>query len=163
MLAEAKGEERMDVHEQFEAAHAEHADILEFLNVWEEALDLNASTNSDIRCHGLRRLQSMEGKIVEIWEHWEHCHKEEDDANEPLFRFASPADRERLKDEHFRLYRGNYEFRREMEFTTASSTGELVLKGQKLLAELRAHIAFEEDLLRRLEHEHRAMATAAAQ
>ena len=150
----------MDLHQQFEAAHEEHADILEFLNVWEEALDLAASANSDIRCHGLRRLQSMESKIVEIWE---HCHKEEDDVNEPLFRFASPVDRERLKDEHFQLYRGNYEFRREMEFTTASSTEELVNKGQKLLAELRAHIAFEEDLLRRLEHEQAEIAVAAAQ
>lgn len=150
----------MNLHQQFDAAHEEHADILEFLNVWEEALDLSASANSDIRCHGLRRLQSMEGKIVEIWE---HCHKEEDDENEPLFRFASPVDRERLKDEHFQLYRDNYEFRREMEYTTASSTEELVLKGQKLLVELRTHIAFEEDLLRRLEHEQAEMAVAAAQ
>lgn len=150
----------MDLHRAFQEAHEEHADILEFLTIWEEALQLIASEDCDVRCTGLRQLQAMESKIVEIWE---HCHKEEDEAEAPLFRFASPVDRERLKDEHFQLYRDNYEFRREMEFTTASSTGELALKGQKLLAELRAHIAFEEELLGRLEREQLQIAVAAAQ
>ncbi len=149
----------MDLHQEFQAAHTEHTDILEFLNIWEDALHLIASDDCDTRCHGLRQLQAMEGKIVEIWE---HCHKEEDEPDSPLFRFASPPDRERLKEEHFELYRGNYEFRREMEFTTSSFTADLVLKGQRLLAELRAHIAFEEELLRRLEHEQLQMAVAAA-
>jgi hypothetical protein len=144
------GEERMDLHREFEGAHAEHADILEFLNIWEDALKLIASDDCDTRCHGLRQLQAMEGKIVEIWE---HCHKEEDDPAAPLFRFAEPADRERLKEEHFRLYRANYEFRREMEYTTSSFTGDLVLQGQMLLAALREHIAYEEELLRRFEHD----------
>jgi hypothetical protein len=140
----------MNLHQQFEAAHAEHADILEFLTIWEEALALIASDDCDTRCTGLRQLQAMEGKIVEIWE---HCHKEEVDPQEPLFRFAEPAERERLKDEHFQLYRDNYEFRREMEFTTSSSTEALVAKGQRLLAALRGHIAFEEELLRRFERD----------
>ncbi|HEY6947106.1 MAG TPA: hypothetical protein VI431_18350 [Candidatus Acidoferrum sp.] len=150
----------MDLHRAFQEAHEEHADILEFLSIWEEALQLAASDDCDTRCTGLRQLQAMEGKIVEIWE---HCHKEEDDPEEPLFRFASPADRERLKDEHFQLYRDNYEFRREMEFTTSSFTGDLVQKGELLLAALRAHIAFEEELLRRLEHEQSELTVAAAQ
>lgn len=150
----------MDLHRAFQEAHEEHADILEFLTIWEEALQVAASDDCDTRCTGLRQLQAMESKIVEIWE---HCHKEEDDTEAPLFRFASPADRARLKDEHFQLYRDNYEFRREMEFTTSSSTEELVLKGQKLLAELRAHIAFEEDLLKRAEHQQSELTLAAAQ
>ena len=147
----------MDLQQQFEAAHAEHADIMEFLNTWEEALCLIACDNYDMRCHGLRQLQAMEGKIVEIWE---HCHKEEDDPESPLFQFAEPAERDRLKKEHFRLYRANYEFRREMEFTTSSFTGDLVLQGQKLLAALRVHIDYEEELLRRFEHEQLAVAVA---
>ncbi len=150
----------MDLHKAFQEAHEEHADILEFLKIWEEALNLIASEDCDTRCMGLRRLQAMEGKIVEIWE---HCHKEEDDPEGPLFQLSSPPDRERLKVEHFELYRDNYEFRREMEFTTSSFTGDLVLRGQRLLATLRAHIAYEEELLRRLEHEQLEMATTAAQ
>lgn len=150
----------MDLHKALQEAHDEHADILEFLKIWEEALNLIASEDCDTRCTGLRHLQAMEGKIVEIWE---HCHKEEDDPEEPLFQLASPADRERLKDEHFQLYRDNYEFRREMEYTTSSFTADLVMKGQRLLAELRAHIAYEEELLVRLEHEQLETATAAAQ
>jgi hypothetical protein len=73
------------------------------------------------------------------------------------------VDRERLKDEHFQLYRDNYEFRREMEFTTSTHTEDLVQKGQRLLAALRAHIAFEEQLLKKLEHEQSQLAAAAAQ
>jgi hypothetical protein len=150
----------MDLHRALQEAHEEHADILDFLNIWEEALQLAASEDCDVRCTALRQLQAMEGKIVEIWE---HCHKEEDDPEEPLFRLASPPDRERLKDEHFQLYRDNYEFRREMEFTTSSFTGDLVAKGQRLLEELRSHIAFEEELLRQLAQEQTQMAVAAAQ
>jgi hypothetical protein len=150
----------MDPQRVFQEAHAEHADILEFLNIWEEALKLIESDDCDTRCTGLRHLQAMEGKIVEIWE---HCHKEEDEPDSPLFHFASPPDRERLKEEHFQLYRDNYEFRREMEYTTSSFTGDLVARGQRLLTALRAHIAYEEELLGRLEHEQLEMATAPAQ
>ena len=149
----------MDLHQAFEAAHAEHADILDFLNIWEDALKLIADDDCDTRCLGLRQLQTMEGKIVEIWE---HCHEEEDDPESPLFRFASSADRERLKEEHFHLYRANYEFRREMEFTTSSATNDLVAQGKKLLTALREHIANEEELLERFEAEQLHLAGTAA-
>jgi hypothetical protein len=150
----------MDLHQEFEAAHAEHADILEFLNEWEDALQLIASDDCDARCHGLRQLQAMEGKIVEVWE---HCHKEEDDPDSPLFRLAQPADLGRLREEHFQLYRANYDFRREMEFTTSSFTGDLVLQGQRLLSALRGHIAYEEGLLQLFEHDPLHVAEAVAQ
>ena len=140
----------MDLRHEFETAHAEHEDILEFLNNWEDALKLIADDDCDTRCHGLRQLQAMESKIVEICE---HCRREEEDPASPLFLFAGAADRDQLKDEHFRLYRANYEFRREMEFTTASFTSDLVLQGQRLLAALRDHIAYEEGLLKRFEAE----------
>ena len=151
----------MDLHREFEAAHAEHADILEFLNTWEAALHLLESDDCDIRCDGLRRLQGMEGKIVEVWE---HCHKEEDEPDSPLFRFAKPTDLDRLREEHFQLYRANYDFRRELEFTTSSSTGDLILQGQRLLSALRDHITYEEGLLQRFErdllHQGEALAQA---
>jgi len=140
----------MDLHQAFEAAHTEHAEILDFLNVWENTLNLLSDPDCDVRCQGLRQLQSMEHKIVEVCE---HCRQEEEDPDSPLLRFAEAADRARIKDEHFRLYRANYEFRREMEFTTSSFTDDLVLQGQRLLKALREHIACEEELLRRFEVE----------
>jgi hypothetical protein len=138
----------VDVRHEFEAAHNEHEDILEFLTVWEDALELIASNDCDTRLKGLRQLQGMEGKIVEICE---HCRREEEDPDSPLFRFAAEEERSHMKEEHFRLYRANYEFRREMEYTTASSTEELVLQGQTLLAALREHISYEESLLKQFE------------
>ena len=150
----------MDLHRAFESAHAEHAEILDFLNVWEDALKLIADADCDTRCQGLRQLQAMEGKIVEVCE---HCRQEEEDPESPLLRFAEAADRARIKDEHFRLYRANYEFRREMEFTTSSFTDDLVLQGQRLLKALREHIACEEELLRRFEVEQLHLAEAVAQ
>lgn len=140
----------MDLRHKFETAHAEHEDILEFLNHWEDALKLIAADDCDTRCHGLRQLQAMESKIVEICE---HCRREEEEPESPLFLFAGAGDHDRLKDEHFRLYRANYEFRREMEFTTASFTNDLVLQGQRLLTALRDHIAYEEGLLKHFEAE----------
>ncbi len=149
----------MELHWAFEAIHTEHADILEFLNLWGDALNEMASDDCDTRWAGLRRLQAMEEKIAEVCE---HCRQEEEDPESPLFRFAQAADRGRMKDEHFRLCRANYEFRREMEFTTSSFTGDLVLQGQRLLTALRGHIAYEEGLLRRFEHEQMDLAVAVA-
>jgi hypothetical protein len=150
----------MNLHQAFESAHAEHAEILQFLNTWEDALKLIADPDCDVRCHGLRELQGMESKIVEVCD---HCRKEEEDPDSPLLRFAEAADRARIKDEHFRLYRANYEFRREMEFTTSSFTDDLVLQGQRLLKALRDHIACEEELLRRFEIEQLHLPEAVAQ
>jgi hypothetical protein len=150
---------RMDLRQEFENAHAEHDEILEFLNVWEDALKLLADDDCDTRCHGLRQLQAMESKIVDICE---HCRREEEDPGSPLFLFAEEADRGRMKDEHFRLYRANYEFRREMEFTTTSNTNDLVVQGQKLLSALRGHIVYEEGLLKRFEKDHLQLSEAVA-
>lgn len=76
----------MDLHQEFETAHAEHAKILDFLKIWEDALQLVASNHLDVRCLGLRHLQMMKRKIADICE---HCRKEEEDPESPLFRFAN--------------------------------------------------------------------------
>jgi hypothetical protein len=52
----------MDLRQEFENAHIEHEEILEFLNDWEDALRLIADDDCDTRCHGLRQLQAMESK-----------------------------------------------------------------------------------------------------
>lgn len=141
----------MDLHQEFESAHAEHAEILDFLKIWEDVLKLVASDDFDARCLGLQELQAMEGHIAEICE---HCRREEQDPESPLFRFAGAEDRSRLKDEHFRLHQANYEFRRELVFTTSTFSSELIPQGQKLLDALRGHIAYEERLLRGFELDH---------
>lgn len=78
----------MDLPRAFQEAHREHADILEFLNIFEEVLQLAASDDCDARSTGLRQLQATEGKIVEIWE---HCHKEEDAPNGAPFSVCFPC------------------------------------------------------------------------
>ena len=149
----------MSLFEQFEHAHAEHAEILEFLKVWEDSLNLLTSNDSETRHQSLRFLQNLEPKIADICE---HCRREEDDPESPLFRFAESADRGRMKDEHFRLFRANYDFRTEMQFATVSSTAELAQQGQRLLAALRGHILYEEGLLKRFEQEQLAVPELAA-
>jgi hypothetical protein len=149
----------MDLHQEFESAHAEHAEILKFLKLWEGALKLVAGDDLDARCLGLEQLQAMEGEIAEICE---HCRKEEEDPESPLFRFADAEDRSRLKDEHFRLYQANYQFRREMALTTSTFSSELVPQGEKLLDALRDHIDFEERLLRGFEFDHLRLPEALA-
>jgi hypothetical protein len=144
----ARREERMDLQRQFDIAHHEHQDILEFLNSCQDALMLLESDQSDVRHKGLSDLKQMREKIADICE---HCKREEEDPDSPLFRFAQVADRGRMKDEHFRLYRANYEFRRELELTEPAYTGDLILLGQKLLSTLRGHILYEEGLLKRFE------------
>ena len=149
----------MDLQREFETARREHQDILGFLDVWEGALTLIEDDDLDVRCEGLRQLQGMEQQIAGICE---HCRREEEDPESPLFRFAQEADRGRMKDEHFRLQRANYEFRKEMEFTTTSDTDDLVALGRKLLDSLRGHITYEDGLLKRFEDNQVDRAVAAS-
>jgi hypothetical protein len=149
----------MDLHQEFETAHREHQDILEFLTVWEHALKLLESDNLDLRCEALHQLQKMEQRIAGICD---HCRREEEDPDSPLFRFAQESDRDRLKDEHFHLHQANYQFRKEMEFTTTSDTSDLVFLGHELLSALRSHVAFEDGLLERFKAEQSAPLAAAA-
>jgi hypothetical protein len=155
-----QGEASMDLQHQFESAHKEHQEILEFLDAWEGVFQLLESADSEERLRGLRQLQGMEPKIAEICE---HCRREEEDPESPLFLFAESADRGRMKDEHFRLFRANYDFRTEMQFATVSSTAELAQQGQRLLAALRGHIVYEEGLLKRFESMQLHMAEAVAE
>jgi hypothetical protein len=137
----------MDLQSELVNAHKEHEEILGFLAAWENTLDQAASEDYEIRLRGLRQLQGMEGNIAAICD---HC-QEEETSGSPLFVFTADAERTRLKDEHFQLHRANYEFRQEMEFTTASHTEDLCSQGRSLLAALRQHIAYEEELLKRIE------------
>ena len=149
----------MDLQHEFDTAHREHHDILEFLDHWENALSFLDSSNLDLRSEGLHQLHHMEERIAGICD---HCRREEEDPDSPLFRFAQEADRGRMKDEHFRLDRANYEFRRELEYTTSSYTDDLVILGQKLLTSLRGHITYEDGLLKRFEAEQLSHAASAA-
>ena len=137
----------MDMRDELETLHKEHQEILRFLAAWEDALTLAASDDYEIRWRGLRQLQEMTGAIAEICE---HCRREEENTDSP-FLFLEEAARTQLRDEHTQLQRANYEFRRELEFTTASLTGDLCRQGQHLLTALRQHMAYEEGLLKRIE------------
>ena len=83
----------MDLQHQFESAHKEHEEILEFLEIWEGVLKLLGSEDSKVRLQGLRQLQKMEPQIAEICE---HCRREEEVQDSPLFLFAERADRGRM-------------------------------------------------------------------
>lgn len=137
----------MDIRHELEMLHKEHEEILRFLDAWEDTLVLAASDEYTIRWRGLKQLQGMTAEIAEICE---HCRREEEDADSPLFLFLEDAARTQLRDEHVQLQRANYEFRHELEFTTASLTGDLCLQGRHLLAALRQHIVYEEGLLKRI-------------
>ena len=149
----------MDLQHQFKSAHKEHEEILKFLDAWEAVIQLLGHEDSEERLRGLKQLQGMEPKIAEICE---HCRREEDDPESPLFLLAEAADRGRMKDEHFRLFRANYDIRTEMQFATVSSAAELVLQGQRLLAALRGHIVYEEGLLKRFENDQLHLVAAVA-
>jgi hypothetical protein len=135
---------------ELETLHKEHEEILRFLTAWEGALAQAASEEFEICRRGLEQVQRMTGQIAEICE---HCRREEEYSDSPLL-LVEEAARSRLRDEHAQLHRANYEFRRELEFTTASFTGDLCRQGRHMLSTLRRHIAYEEGLLKQLEAEH---------
>lgn len=125
--------------------HEEHAEILEFLNDWEQALRLAASEDPEQRCDGLRRLREMRGRLSGIQR---HCQEEEQSTRSAFRLYLDDEMCAQLRTEHDALEQLSDDYLEELEAVTAPPpAGQLVAVGHRLVEQLRRHIAFEEKLL----------------
>lgn len=138
----------MEVHRQLENVRKEHDEILQFLIACEYVLQRVSSDDWDVRCHSLEQLREMDGELVEIGE---HCRREEEGVESPFELYLEPKSLEELRREHGRLRRLISDFRRELMLATAPRTVDLVALGKEVIAEVRMHVAEEEESLAQIE------------
>lgn len=139
----------MDLREPLSHYHEEHREILAFLRRWEQALDLAASEDREERCRGLAELRAMEPRIAAISD---HCDEEEQSADSAFRLYLDDAAFAQLRSEHEVLEEFSDAYLEELRYVTAPPpAGRLVSLGRRLIGRLRAHVAFEESLLKKIE------------
>jgi acetyl-CoA carboxylase beta subunit len=135
----------MNLRTPLQHFHGEHAEIIEFLKNWEQALDLAVSADPEQRCQGLRWLREMRGRVTSIRE---HCREEEQSARSAFRLYLDDEMFEQLRTEHDMLERISDDYLEELEAATAPPPAErLVEIGRRLVEQLHRHIVFEEKLL----------------
>ena len=139
----------MDLHRELERHRKEHDEILRFLKEFDGALALAAAESDKERGAGLAQLSKMEEKLAEIRA---HCREEEQGIESPLQIYLDDDALDDLHIEHQLLERHSHDFCAELTAVTAPPPTEtLVRLGQRLLEQLRRHIAREEELLKQIE------------
>jgi hypothetical protein len=138
----------MDVRGPLSQFHEEHREILELLKEWEAALELAASEDKADRCRALNQLREMEPQITAISE---HCAEEEHSADSAFRLHLEDEAFQRLRAEHDVLDEFSDAYLDELRYvTTPPPAGKLISLGQRLVAQLRQHVGFEEELLKKI-------------
>jgi hypothetical protein len=123
-------------------------ELLRFAGKIQSALTLGSSKDFPERQRCLAELRGLGHGLRAIEE---HCHADERAVESTLHHFAGRAARRRLESEHAGIVHALMEFREELRFATADRTESLRGPGMALLGLLRAHIAYEQDLLRNID------------
>ena len=140
----------MDLRSQLQKYRQEHDEILRFLKVWENALNLAESQQDTERRRGLADLREMEKTFERIRQ---HSNEEEENLESPYGLYLEDGALQKLGEEHELLIRWNSDFCRELRFATIVRTDEVVALGRQLLEMLRHHIVYEEGLLKQIQDE----------
>ena len=140
----------MELTDRLEYLHKEQNEILNAIRRMEGAFELSANEDFSRRVKGLLELRSLEHAMDGIGE---HCHSEARIVQSAFRHYSTGAEYSRLLAEHAEILRLLYNFREELEFTTADSTASLIPLGKEMVRRIREHIEFERKLLERAESE----------
>ncbi len=138
----------LNTMENVEVLHEEEEEMSRFMTPFETALELAGRDDDESRLLGLQRLHEMAEQNAKIRE---HCHLGSQALDSSPFLFVDNKEWARLRQSYLELERASFEFRRELVFTTTLSTENLVARGRRLIAVLREHLGYEEELLKRIE------------
>ena len=137
----------MAVHNRIQNLRKEHEALLHFVDRIEEMLGLAAKSDFAARLKGLTGLRSLEHGLAGVVE---HC-RAEDRIIESTYRHSlQPEELMRIDAEHQQILRAVTDFREELKFATADRTLAMVPLGLDLINRLRAHIAYEREMLGRI-------------
>lgn len=137
----------MALRHQIQHLRKEQEKLLHVADRIEKMLELVSKNDFAEHLKGLTGLRSLEHGLAGIVE---HCRPEER-AVESTYQHSLQADeRDRIDAEHQQIIRAVGDFREELKFATADRTIAMIVPGIDVVNRLRAHIAFEREMLGRI-------------
>jgi len=138
----------MERRDSIEYVQKEHLEIAKLAEKVGAALALASKQDFQSRQQGLAGLRTLREGLLGVLQ---HCHAEEGILETDFHHYLDVKNYERLKSQHRSIARTTASLLRELPYMTADSVPDLCRPGQELLDELREHIAFEQDMLWRVE------------
>ena len=137
----------MALHDRIDYLRKEHEGLVHLSDRIEKMLE--SASKNDVAEHlksltGLRTLEHGLAGIVE------HCNAENRIVESTYHHYLQQGDRTRIDTEHEQIIRAATNFREELKFATTDRTMAIILPGMDVVNRLRAHIAYERELLDRI-------------
>jgi len=138
----------MQTLDTIERIQKEHLEIVRLVDNLTAAFALAAKSDFVSRQKGLAALRDAWDGLLGIRQ---HCGSEEGILESDFHHYLDAKQYERLRKEHQTITRLVGGLLRELPYVTADSVAELCPAGEELLERIREHVAFEEDMLWRVE------------
>jgi len=139
----------MEPRQSIEHLRNEHAEILRVTDKIEVALSLASREEFTSRQKGLAELRTLQQGLIGISQ---HCGSEDCILESIYHHYLDGQRHERICTQHLGIFRLIVSLRRELPFFTADSVAEAIPQGEDLVARIREHIAYEEEMLAYIEN-----------
>ena len=137
----------MQLRHRMEYLRREHEELLNLANRIEKLLESASSSDFEEHLKSLPALRSLEHGLAGIVE---HCRREERIIESTYHHSLQLEELARMDAEHEQIVRLVRNFREELKYATADRTMAMILPGMELVKWLRAHIAYEREMLGRI-------------
>ncbi len=138
----------MALHDRIGYLRKEHEELGHVADKIEAMLGCVAESDVAQRLKGITGLRLLERGLDGIRE---HCHAEDRIVESTYHHSLQPEERGRINAEHEQILRATMDFREELKFATADRTLAMIPSGIDLVNRLRAHIAYEREMLDRID------------
>lgn len=137
----------MELSHRVEILLKEHKTLLLLADRIEKSLE--SASKKDFKAHlrGLAGLRSLEHGLAQVVR---HCQVQDSIVNLMSEHYTQPEERARIGAEHEQILRLVSDFIEELKFATPDRTMAMILPGMDVVKWLRAHIAYEQELLNRI-------------
>jgi hypothetical protein len=125
----------------------EQEELLSLAGKIEKLLDSASKQDFSGHAQSLDELRSLEHRLAGIAE---HCHPGDRLVESLNVSRLRPEERARIQAEHEQIIRAVDNFREELKYATADRTMAMVLPGMEVVKWLRAHVAYEREVLGRV-------------
>jgi len=137
----------MALLDRLEHVRTEHEQLLNLADEIEKVLELASKKDFAEHLKSLNRLPSLEHGLARTVK---HCQMKDRIIDSTYHFSLQQAERERIAAEHEQIIQAAANFREELKFVTADRTMAMIVPGMDLVNRLRAHIAFEREMVDRI-------------
>ncbi len=137
----------MALPNRMEHFRMEHKQLLRLTDKIEKMLELASKNVFWQHLKGLKGLRSLEHGFSTVER---HCHARDSAIESTYLHSLQEEERSRIDVEHEQIILAVKNFREELKYATADRTMALILPGMDIVNRLRAHIAYEREMLARV-------------